>query len=108
MEPFQEDLTPESTKNILDAFSKGQKPKPGPQSGRFTSENSAGLTALTSKVGSCITENQFDRLNHSLPSNSRMGRANIVHQSLVNDENHMCTEYAMVRIVNATVCPKLQ
>ncbi|KZO95162.1 putative NADH-ubiquinone oxidoreductase 24 kDa subunit mitochondrial precursor [Calocera viscosa TUFC12733] len=46
---FYEDLTPESTKKILDAFKKGQKPKPGPQSGRHTSENSAGLTALTSK-----------------------------------------------------------
>jgi len=46
---FYEDLTPETTKKILDAFAKGQKPKPGPQSGRHTSENSAGLTALTSK-----------------------------------------------------------
>ncbi|KAJ7940837.1 putative NADH-ubiquinone oxidoreductase 24 kDa subunit mitochondrial precursor, partial [Mycena leptocephala] len=45
----QEDLTPETTKAILDAFAKGEKPKPGPQSGRQTSENSAGLTALTSK-----------------------------------------------------------
>ncbi|ELU44608.1 NADH-ubiquinone oxidoreductase subunit [Rhizoctonia solani AG-1 IA] len=44
-----EDLTPETTKKILDAFAKGEKPKPGPQSGRQTSENSAGLTALTSK-----------------------------------------------------------
>ncbi|EJU05768.1 hypothetical protein DACRYDRAFT_75147 [Dacryopinax primogenitus] len=46
---FYEDLTPETTKKILDAFAKGQKPKPGPQSGRHTSENSAGLTSLTSK-----------------------------------------------------------
>jgi NADH dehydrogenase (ubiquinone) flavoprotein 2 len=46
----QEDLTTASTKKILDSFAKGQKPKPGPQSGRQTSENSAGLTALTSKV----------------------------------------------------------
>ncbi|KAH7916004.1 NdufV2, NADH dehydrogenase 24 kd subunit [Hygrophoropsis aurantiaca] len=46
---FYEDLTPETTKKVLDAFAKGQKPKPGPQSGRHTSENSAGLTALTSK-----------------------------------------------------------
>jgi len=43
-------LTPESTKKIIKAFAKGEKPKPGPQSGRQTSENSAGLTALTSKV----------------------------------------------------------
>ncbi|QRV86212.1 NADH dehydrogenase (ubiquinone) flavoprotein 2 [Ceratobasidium sp. AG-Ba] len=46
---FYEDLTPETTKKILDAFARGEKPKPGPQSGRQTSENSAGLTALTSK-----------------------------------------------------------
>ncbi|KAF8524246.1 thioredoxin-like [2Fe-2S] ferredoxin-domain-containing protein [Gautieria morchelliformis] len=45
----QEDLTPASTKKILDSFAKGQKPKPGPQSGRHTSENSAGLTSLMSK-----------------------------------------------------------
>lgn len=41
----------ETTKKVLDAFGKGHKPKPGPQTGRHTSENSAGLTALTSKVG---------------------------------------------------------
>ncbi|KAG6337216.1 hypothetical protein ID866_1888 [Astraeus odoratus] len=46
---FYEDLTPETTKRVLDAFAKGVKPNPGPQSGRHTSENSAGLTALTSK-----------------------------------------------------------
>ncbi|KAI0073398.1 hypothetical protein K474DRAFT_1686222 [Panus rudis PR-1116 ss-1] len=46
---FYEDLTKETTKKVLDAFKKGEKPKPGPQSGRHTSENSAGLTALTSK-----------------------------------------------------------
>ncbi|KAF8582076.1 hypothetical protein K439DRAFT_1413706 [Ramaria rubella] len=46
---FYEDLTPETTKKILDSFAKGQKPKPGPQSSRQTSENSAGLTALASK-----------------------------------------------------------
>jgi NADH dehydrogenase (ubiquinone) flavoprotein 2 len=48
---IQEDLTSATTKKVLDAFARGEKPKPGPQeSGRFTSENSAGLTALTSKV----------------------------------------------------------
>lgn len=46
----QEDLTPATTKAVLNAFSKGTKPKPGPQSDRHTSENSAGLTALTSKA----------------------------------------------------------
>jgi hypothetical protein len=49
---FYEDLTPETTIKVLDGFAKGvsPKPKPGPQSTRHTSENSAGLTALTSKV----------------------------------------------------------
>ncbi|KAF9821573.1 hypothetical protein IEO21_00419 [Rhodonia placenta] len=46
---FYEDLTSATTKKVLDAFTKGEKPKPGPQSGRHTSENSAGLTALASK-----------------------------------------------------------
>ncbi|KAF8985618.1 thioredoxin-like [2Fe-2S] ferredoxin-domain-containing protein [Cyathus striatus] len=46
---FYEDLTPQTAKMILDMFAKGEKPKPGPQSNRKTSENSAGLTALTSK-----------------------------------------------------------
>ncbi|KAG8895116.1 hypothetical protein FRB99_000760 [Tulasnella sp. 403] len=44
---LQEDLTPETTRKVLDAFARGEKPTPGPQSGRHTSENSAGLTALT-------------------------------------------------------------
>ncbi|KAH7107426.1 NdufV2, NADH dehydrogenase 24 kd subunit [Auriculariales sp. MPI-PUGE-AT-0066] len=44
---FYEDLTSESTKKILDEFAAGRKPKPGPQSTRQTSENSAGLTSLT-------------------------------------------------------------
>ena len=47
---FYEDLTSESTTKILDALAKGQKLKAGPQSGRHTSENSAGLTSLTAKV----------------------------------------------------------
>lgn len=47
---YYEDLTPESTVKILDALARGEKPKPGPQSGRQTSENSAGLTTLTTKV----------------------------------------------------------
>lgn len=46
---FYEDLTPESTVKVLDALAKGEKPKVGPQSGRLTAENSAGLTTLTSK-----------------------------------------------------------
>ncbi|KAF3057992.1 NADH-ubiquinone oxidoreductase 24 kDa subunit, mitochondrial [Daldinia childiae] len=52
---YYEDLTPESTKKLLaglkeSATSPGAKvPKPGPQSGRDTCENSAGQTNLTSE-----------------------------------------------------------
>ena len=57
----QEDLTPQTTKKVLDAFKKGQKPKPGPQSGRQTSENSAGLTNLTGKV--CSVQSNKKKIN---------------------------------------------
>jgi NADH dehydrogenase (ubiquinone) flavoprotein 2 len=56
---LQEDLTPQTTKKVLDAFKKGQKPKAGPQSGRQTSENSAGLTSLTCKVCSVLSEKKI-------------------------------------------------
>ncbi|KAJ9108899.1 NADH:ubiquinone oxidoreductase 24 [Naganishia friedmannii] len=46
---YYEDLTPETTIKILNAFAAGEKPKPGPQSGRRTSENSKGLTTLTAE-----------------------------------------------------------
>ena len=42
---YYEDLTPESTVKILDALANGERPKPGPQSSRQTSENAGGLTA---------------------------------------------------------------
>ena len=48
----QEDLTSDTTKKVIDGFKRGKKPKPGPQAGRHTSENSAGLTCLTDKVRS--------------------------------------------------------
>lgn len=41
-----EDLTPEIMEKILDGFAKGQTPKPGPQSGRHTSEPLGGVTVL--------------------------------------------------------------
>jgi hypothetical protein len=72
-------LTVETTKKVLDAFAKGQKPKPGPQSGRHTSENSAGMTALTSKVGS----NRLDDLSLLKLVDSLMDRESFVHQILV-------------------------
>ncbi|KAI1179227.1 thioredoxin-like [2Fe-2S] ferredoxin-domain-containing protein [Nemania sp. FL0916] len=56
---YYEDLTPETTKQLLSALRKSgasgsgadakSVPKPGPLSGRDTCENSAGLTNLTSK-----------------------------------------------------------
>jgi hypothetical protein len=78
---LQEDLTPESTRKILDAFAAGKKPKPGPQSGRHTSENSAGLTALTSKV----RRNNYPSMTVILTiSTSPMVLENIACPSLVN------------------------
>jgi NADH-quinone oxidoreductase subunit E len=44
---YYEDLTAEKLAAILDAFSRGEVPRPGPQDGRFASEPSGGLTSLT-------------------------------------------------------------
>jgi NADH-quinone oxidoreductase subunit E len=41
-----EDLTPEIFENILDQLASGKRPKPGPQSGRHSSEPAGGLTTL--------------------------------------------------------------
>jgi NADH dehydrogenase (ubiquinone) flavoprotein 2 len=46
---YYEDLTPEATKKILDALSNGEKPSPGPISGRLTCEPITGLTTLKSE-----------------------------------------------------------
>lgn len=48
---FYEDLTPESTLKILKAFANNEKPKPGPQSGRYTSEVSDSILGSTSPRG---------------------------------------------------------
>ncbi len=48
---YYEDLDAESTKKVLQALRRGETPKPGPQSGRTSSENAAGLTSLTSLTG---------------------------------------------------------
>ena len=42
-----EDLTAESFGQVLDAFARGETPKPGPQSGRHGAENADGQTTLT-------------------------------------------------------------
>lgn len=51
---YFEDLTPETIKQVLSALKESvtdvsKAPKPGPQSGRQTCENAAGLTSLTSE-----------------------------------------------------------
>lgn len=43
---YYEDLTPESFEAILDAFARGEVPRPGPQNGRFASEPAGGPTTL--------------------------------------------------------------
>jgi len=46
---YYEDLTPDSTITILEAFKKGQNPKAGPQNGRRTCEPLGGKTSLKEK-----------------------------------------------------------
>ncbi|KAL2190857.1 hypothetical protein L209DRAFT_747209 [Thermothelomyces heterothallicus CBS 203.75] len=51
---YYEDLTPKTIKSLLTALKESvtdvsKAPKPGPQSGRKTCENSAGITSLTSE-----------------------------------------------------------
>jgi NADH-quinone oxidoreductase subunit E len=47
---YYEDLDAASTVRILEAFARGEKPKPGPQSGRKSSEPQSGLTSLTDAI----------------------------------------------------------
>ncbi|MEI9992240.1 MAG: NADH-quinone oxidoreductase subunit NuoE [Rhizomicrobium sp.] len=44
---FYEDLTAESTARLIEAFRRGEQPKPGPQAGRTGSEPAGGPTTLT-------------------------------------------------------------
>src|SRR5690606_22403522 len=48
---YYEDLTPAKLEALLDAFSDGKVPLPGPQNGRFASEPAAGLTSLQDHGG---------------------------------------------------------
>ncbi|MBU3030263.1 NADH-quinone oxidoreductase subunit NuoE [Paracoccus marinaquae] len=48
---FYEDLTPARLEALIDAFSAGEVPLPGPQNGRFASEPAGGLTSLTGVTG---------------------------------------------------------
>lgn len=45
---YYEDLTPDSAVKILDALSRGEEPRTGPQSARRSSEPASGLTTLKS------------------------------------------------------------
>ena len=50
---FYEDLDARTTEAILDALKRGEKPKPGPQTGRITSAPASGPTTLSAvKTGS--------------------------------------------------------
>ena len=44
---YYEDLTPETTKAVLEAFKRGETPQPGPQNGRQFSCPAGGATSLT-------------------------------------------------------------
>ncbi|MFB2593547.1 NADH-quinone oxidoreductase subunit E [Paracoccus sp. p4-l81] len=48
---YYEDLTPDRLRAMIDEFSAGQVPVPGPQNGRWASEPLGGLTSLTSVPG---------------------------------------------------------
>jgi NADH-quinone oxidoreductase subunit E len=45
---YYEDLTAEGFEALLDAFARGEVPRPGPQNGRFASEPLGGVTSLDS------------------------------------------------------------
>jgi NADH-quinone oxidoreductase subunit E/NADH dehydrogenase (ubiquinone) flavoprotein 2 len=44
---YYEDLTPETTKAVLEALKRGETPKTGPQNGRQFSAPEGGPTSLT-------------------------------------------------------------
>ena len=48
---YYEDLDDASTRRILQALRRGERPAPGPQSGRHGSEPAGGLTTLTASAG---------------------------------------------------------
>jgi NADH-quinone oxidoreductase subunit E len=48
---YYEDLTPAMLRGLIARFSAGEVPRPGSQSGRYSSEPAAGLTALTEMRG---------------------------------------------------------
>lgn len=56
---YYEDLNEASTKAVIQALRRGETPKPGPQSGRQSSEPADGLTSLT-KLSGAAGQTQTD------------------------------------------------
>ena len=54
---YYEDLTPARLEALIDAFERGEPPRPGPQGGRFASEPEGGATTLTDLGASPSLEN---------------------------------------------------
>lgn len=48
---YYEDLTAETTVQVLESLARGEKPQPGPQGGRHMSEPAGGLTTLKAFAG---------------------------------------------------------
>ena len=91
---IQEDLTPQLTTKLIDAFKKGERPKPGPQSGRHTSENSAGLTALTEKVNARVVRilvllSDIDCVSLTVLENTAHPSSNRYFRSLLDCDLYM-------------------
>lgn len=90
---YYEDLTPETTIKLLDGLRAGKPPKPGPQSGRHSSEAAKGRSALTTEVSSitCLSIDPFltiflfhSRIAHNIIelSSSRLGVFVAINRSL--------------------------
>ena len=63
---FYEDLTPARLEALIDAFSEGQVPLPGPQNGRFSSEPLGGPTVLADLRGQADDRNASAALARDL------------------------------------------
>lgn len=60
---YYEDLSVEGFETIIEAFRKGEYPRPGSQTGRFASEPSGGLTSLTGQSGEAANASVAAALN---------------------------------------------
>jgi NADH dehydrogenase (ubiquinone) flavoprotein 2 len=58
---FYEDLTPATTIKVLSALAKGEKPKPGPQTGRKTSEVSVAVLGCWERQYACAVRGGPER-----------------------------------------------